>query len=104
MEADVANRTSTARVVDIAVTVLLMLVSIALALAFFSAGLLWALDSSPNTIGFVLGVYGPILAAIAGVIVGIIMLVRDRSGIVAPFAAIVLSIALWWIGSALVAA
>src|SRR4051794_27963669 len=69
-----ANRTSTARVVDIAVTVLLMLVSIALALAFFFAGLLWALDSSPNTIGFALGVYGPIVAAVAGVIVGIILL------------------------------
>ncbi|KQQ95083.1 hypothetical protein ASF62_00550 [Leifsonia sp. Leaf325] len=99
-----AHRTPTARAVDIGITVLLMLVSVALAVAFFSAGLLWALDSSPNMIGFALGVYGPIAAAIVGVVVGIILLTRERSGIVAPFAAIVVSILLWWIGSTLVSA
>ncbi|KQP01257.1 hypothetical protein [Leifsonia sp. Leaf264] len=99
-----ADRTTTARAVDITITVLLLLVSAALAVAFFFGGLLWAMDSDPDPLGFGLGVYGPIVVTVIGTIGAIILMARDRSAVWVPFAAMVVSALLWWLGGTLVSA
>ena len=94
---------STVRVGDIIATVVLMLVSLALAAALFLGSLLWAIDSAPNPVGFALGVYGPPVLAVLGVVLGIVALVRRHLAFVYPLAAIVLGLIVWWIGAALIA-
>ncbi|HEX5858916.1 MAG TPA: hypothetical protein VFY91_12510 [Microbacterium sp.] len=98
-----ASRTRRARVGDMIATILLMLVSLALASALFLGSLLWAMDSSPNQLGFALGVYGPPTLAILGIVLGVVALVRRRVAFVYPLGAIALSLIVWWIGALLIA-
>ena len=88
---------------NVVATVLLMLVSIAVAGALFLASLVWALDSRPDTVGFALGVYVPPILAVLGVVAGIIALARRRPAWMYPLSAIVLGLIALWIGSILIA-
>jgi len=84
-------------------TVALMIVSVVLAGMLFFGSLIWALDSQPNRLGFGLAVYGPLLAALAGVVVGAVLMVKRRPAYLAPLLAIVISLLCWWVGGMIVA-
>lgn len=98
-----APRRPAARTGDIIATILLMLVSLGLAAALFLASLLWAMDSNPNTVGFALGVYGPPVLAVLGVVLGIVALMKRRLAFIYPLGSIVLGLIVWWIGALLIA-
>jgi len=84
-------------------TIGLMIVSVVLAGMHFFGSLIWAIDSEPNRLGFGLGVYGPLLVTLAGIVVGTVLMVKRRPAYLAPLLAIVISLVCWWIGGMIVA-
>jgi len=85
-------------------TIALMIVSVALSGMLFFGSLIWAMDSQPNRLGFGLAVYAPLLVTLAGIVVGIVLMVRRRPAYLAPLLAIVLSLLCWWVGGMIVSA
>ena len=61
------------------------------------------MDSSPNTVGFAMGVYGPPLLAILGLVLGIVALVKRRLAFVYPLGGSASALIVWWIGARLIA-
>jgi hypothetical protein len=84
-------------------TVALMVVSVVLSGMLFFGSLIWAMDSQPNRLGFGLAVYAPLLITLAGIVVGIVLMVKRRPAYLAPLLAIVISLLCWWMGGLIVA-
>ena len=88
---------------DIVATIILSVVSLVVAIALFTGAVLWAMDAAPDSWGFALGVYGPILIALLGIALAVIAIVRRKRAFIYPLAAIVLSVVAAWVGGLIVA-
>jgi len=79
-----------------------MIISIGIATLLFVGALLWGMGGIDDPLGHILGVFGPPILAVLGVILGIIALVKRRRAFIYPLAAIVLSVIVWLIAGLIV--
>jgi hypothetical protein len=98
MEDEVRRRSVT----DIVLTVILTIASFSVAITLFAGSVLWVMDAAPNSLGFALGAYGPLVLALVALVLSVIAFVRKRTAFIYPLVAIVLGVVVWWIGSLLV--
>jgi hypothetical protein len=90
------------RTADIIATVLLIVVSLGMAVALFFGALVWAIGGNDNSGAVALGGYAPLALTVLGAFAGIVALARRRTAFWYPLAALVLSLIVWLIASALV--
>jgi hypothetical protein len=98
MTAEVRRRSA----MDVILTVVLLIGSIALGVGLFSASVLWVMDPTPNPIALAIGAYGPLVLALVGLVLAVIGFIRKRTTFIYPLVAIVLGVVVWWIAGVLV--
>ena len=86
------------RLADVVATTILCMVAIAVALVLVFSALVWGAGTGiANSWGLVLGIFGPMVTTVLGILAAIVQLSRHRLGFVVPLVTIAVTCAVWWI-------
>ena len=88
---------------DVALTVILTIAAITLAVTLSTGDTLWVTDVNVNPVAYAIGAYAPIVITVVALILTVIAFVRKRTTFIYPLSAIVLSGVAWMIGITFIA-
>jgi hypothetical protein len=80
------------RLGDVTLTIVLAVVSVIVAIVLVLSAALWGAGETVNGGGVALGILGPIIITLVGLVVAIVQMIRNRLGWIVPLVSIALSV------------